>query len=186
MSIRTTLTVLIAMLLISLGSRPLRADDQPPASQPAKVPPVDYHKLKDVMPEEMSGIKRSHLEGQKSGFGNVVLTQATAEYKKPNAADNDPSITIELIDYSSTGMGDVANAWDKMNIDQESDSGFERTLKIKDQPAFEQYQNHGKSGTVMIFIANRFSLHMTTTNLSADDFKKLAETLPVEKVAALK
>src|SRR4051812_461204 len=148
-------TAAVALIVVAACAVSLvRAEDQKPAaaSQP-KVAPVDYKKLKEVMPEELGGIKRSNNEGQKTGIGEFVMTQASAEYQKKDPGENDPRITVELIDYSSaTGMAEAMTAWSKMEIDKDSDSGFERTTKVKGQPAFQTYQNDGKSGQMQVWV----------------------------------
>ena len=186
LSFRTALIALVTVAACSVSL--VRADDEKPAaSQPAKVPPVDYKKLKEVMPAELAGVKRSNNEGQKTGIGEFVMTQATAEYQKQDPGENDPKITVELIDYvSATGMAEAMTAWSKMEIDKDSDNGFERTTKVKGQPGFEQYTNDNKSGQLQVWVNGRFYLNVQTTNLSAEDFKKLADSLPIEKIAALK
>ena len=186
MSIRTAL-VALAIVATSAVSVVRAEDEKPAASQPAKVAPVDYKKLKEVMPAELHGIKRSSNEGQRTALGDFAMSQATAEYQKADAGENDPRITIELTDYSgATGMAEGLTAWSKLEIDKDSDSGFERTTKIKNCPAMETYQNDGKSGEIQVWVGGHFLLNVKTTNLSADDFKKLADSLPIEKIAALK
>ena len=180
---------LIALLVVGGCAVSLvRAEDEKPAaSQPAKVQPIDYKKLKELMPAEVAGIKRSNNEGQKNGIGEFVISQATAEYQKPEGGDNAPSVHIELIDYGgAAGMGEAIAAWSKMEVDKDSDSGYERTTKVKGHPAFETYQNEGKSGQLQIWVNNRLYLNVQTTNISVDDFKKLGDSLPVEKIAELK
>ena len=186
-SFRTALVALVAVAAACTVSIVRAEDEKPATSQPAKVAPVDYKKLKEVMPAELAGIKRSNNEGQKTGIGEFVMTQATAEYQKPDAGENDPKVTVELTDYSSAiGMAEGMTAWSKIEIDKDSDSGFERTTKVKGQPAYETYQNEGKSGEIQLWVNGHFLLNVRTTNLSADDFKKLADSLPIEKIAALK
>ena len=185
-SLRTALVALVAVAVCAVSI--VRAEDEKPAaSQPAKVAPVDYKKLKEVMPAELAGIKRSSNEGQKTAIGDFAMTQATAEYQKAEPGENDPRITIELTDYSNaTGMAEGMTAWSKLEIDKDSDGGFERTTKVKGQPAVETYQNDGKSGDLQVWVNGHFLLNVKTTNLSADEFKKLADSLPIEKITALK
>jgi hypothetical protein len=164
-----------------------RADDSKPASQPAKVQPVDFRKLKELMPAELNGVKRSSNDGEKMTLGEFSFTNARAEYAKPEPGENDPNITVEIVDYGGAqGMAAAFTAWQQMEIDKESDNGYEKTTKVKDQPAYEQYQNEGKSGQVQVWVAGRFYVNVQTTNLSKEDLKKVAESLPIEKVKDLK
>ena len=178
-------TVVIAGAIVLGGVQFAHAGEAPPASQPAKKPPMDFRKLKEFMPAEVNGIKRSKNEGEKVSFGEFTMSQATAEYAKAEPAENDPRIEIQIMDYAaSPEMGAAITAWSQLQIDKDSDAGYERTLKIKDQPAYETYQNEGKNGQVQIWVEKRFYLNLQTTNLSGDDVKKLVESLPIDKLVA--
>ena len=178
--------LMIALLSFAV-SQLARGEDAPAASQPAKTQPIDFRKLKELMPEKLADIKRSKNEGQKVSLGEFVMSQATGTYAPEEPKETDPTITVEIMDYSANpGMAEAMAAWQTVQIDNEGDSGFERTTKIADQPAHEQYQNEGKSGQIQVFVAKRYYVNVTTTNLSADQLKKLAESLPIKKLAELK
>jgi hypothetical protein len=183
--------VMAAMVMVGMGQFVHGADApaapaapaQPPASQPAKKTPIDFRKLKEMMPAELGGIKRSNNEGEKMTLGDFVISHARGEFQKPEPAENDPQIYVEIFDYiGAKDMAAVMTAWQSMEVDKESDTGYERTTKVKEQPAFETYQNEGKSGQIQIWVASRFYINVQTTNLTAEQVKKLAESLPIEKL----
>ena len=90
-------------------------------------------------------------------------------------------------DYAATqGMTEAMAAWSKMEIDRESDTGYEKTTKVGDYPALETYQNDGKSGQLQVFVADRFIVQVTTTNVPADQLKKIGEELKLAKLAESK
>jgi hypothetical protein len=176
---------LIALLVIA-SIQLVRAEDKP-ASQPAKVPPVDFRKLKEVIPAELGGVKRSNIEGEKISLGEFVMTHAKGEFVKPDAKEGDPELHVEIMDYGSApGMGDAMAAWQNIEIDKESDKGYERTAKIADQPAYVTYQNESKSGQVQMWVNHRFLLSLNTQNIPGDQLTKTAESLPIAKLAELK
>jgi hypothetical protein len=188
----------IGALAVAAISFPARAQDaaapagkqqqqQAPASQPAKVQPIDFRKLKELMPAELAGIKRSNNEGQKTSLGEFQFSQASATYEKADAGEKDPHVTVEIMDYGAApGMGQIAAAWQQLDIDKESDGGYEKTTKVKGNPAYETYTNESKSGQVQVWVGNRFYVNVNTTNLSGEELKKLVESLPLEKLAQLK
>ena len=180
------LRMLLVGVAILISTQWVRADDKP-TTQPTKNEPIDFRKLKELMPTEISGVTRSNSEGEKLSFGEFVISKATATYAKSDPGEKDPQVTVEITDYGSAKpMAAGLTAWQTIQIDKESDNGYERTTKIKDQPAYETYQNEGKSGNVQIFVASRFIVTLQTTNLSGEDVKKIAESLPIEKLAAMK
>src|SRR5437773_5379461 len=88
----------LAMLVVSL---PLARANDDPASQPAKVRPVDFHKLKELMPDELVGVKRSSHEGENQTIGEMSMSNAKADYMKPNSDGSDAHATIQIMDYGA-------------------------------------------------------------------------------------
>src|SRR5262249_10855774 len=124
----------------------------PPASQPAKVEPIDYHKLKDLLPDTLAGEKRSNAEGEKTSAGEVSFSRASAEYGD-TSKENAPTYHLEIFDYSATpGMGEGMAAWQNLEVDKEGDNGFEKTLKLADQPGLESYHKEGKDGSIQVWV----------------------------------
>ena len=178
---------LIAVAALALGSwQNVRAEDPPAASQPA-AQPVDYHKLKEIMPDKLGGQPRGKVEGQKVSAGAMVISNAKAEYAPKESADNAPHLDVEIVDYVATpAMAAGAAAWQNIQIDNESDTGWEKTTKVAGNPAMESYKNDARQGEATVFVASRFIVTLKTEKLSSDDFKKAVEELPLAKLAELK
>jgi hypothetical protein len=161
---------------------------QDPKAAPAttqKVQPVDFRKLKDLMPAELGGLKRGKVDGERTAMGEFKLSQARATYGD-DTKENVPTISVDISDYGAMpGMQGLA-FWAGQEIDQEGDEGYTRTVKVQGHTALEQYTNEGKSGSLQVSVANRYFVNVNSSNLSAEEFKKLAEQLPVQKLAELK
>jgi hypothetical protein len=161
-----------------------KKQDAKPATT-RSVQPVDFSKLKDVLPPELAGLKRATIDGERTAVAEFKLSQARATYGDQNKVDA-ASLTVELADYGAMPDFQGLAFWAGQDIVQETEEGYTRTIKIRDQPALEQYTNDGKSGSLQVVIAKRYFLTINSTNLSADDFKKIAEQLPVQKLLDLK
>jgi hypothetical protein len=162
----------------------LRADDSA-TTQPAKEP-VDYKKLKELLPDTLVDIKRTDAKGEKVAAGEMKLSQAQGTYGSKEG-DNPPTIDLTIVDYGAApGVAEGMAVWSKLDIDQESDSGYEKTTKVGGFPALIQFQNDGKHGTLQIFVADRFMVTAESHNLADDQFKKIGDALPLDKLAALK
>ena len=170
-----------AVVVLSLQF--VRAQDA--TTKPAE--PVDFRKLKEAMPAELLTIKRTEVNGEKTAMGAFKISQAHGTFAK-DANDGDaPRIEVTITDYAAApGMAEAMAAWTKMEIDRESDGGYEKTTKVGEYPAFETYQNEGKAGQLQVFVAGRFVVAVTTQNVPADQLKKIGEELKLEKLAALK
>ena len=184
-------TFAISLSMVALSSAVVRAEEETaaPASQPAAAAAaVDFRRLKEMMPEELVGLKRTDNSGEKISMGEYKVSVARADYGKENdESENPPSINVEVTDFGATpSMGEAMAVWAKLDIDQEGDDGYQKTVKYADQPGMENFQTDGKHGTLQIYVANRYIISITTSNLDAENLKKIAEAYPLKKLAELK
>src|SRR5690242_7151034 len=67
----------IAAALIAGSVQTTRAEhaaaSAPATSQPASAGPVDYKKLKELVPDKLTDLKRTNLEGQKISAGDLSM-----------------------------------------------------------------------------------------------------------------
>ena len=163
-----------------------RAEDPKPAKAAST---VDFRKLKELMPAELNGLKRTEHNGEKNAFGTVSVSTAKAEYRKNKDQDDEkePSISIEVVDYGGIEMAKgLAMAWTMAEIDKESDEGYEKTVKVKGHPGMETWHKEGKNGNVQVLVGNRYILTVDTTNIPSEQVLKIVESFPLDKLAALK
>lgn len=172
-------------LLIGAGSI-VRADDAP-ATQAANAGPVDFRKLKEWLPAELAGIKRSDASGERTQLGEFRISTASGTYEKSGEEENPPSIRVEVMDYAgASGLGEAVSAWKALEVDRESDSGYERTTKIAGFPAYEQYETESKHGQLQVWVGNRFSVTVTSDNVPVEHFRKLGEQLRFSALGELR
>ena len=70
----------------------------------------------------------------------MSISQVTATFKKDDA-EGAPKIEVQVMDYSNLEMAKgMAAAWTTVEIDKESDSGFEKTVKVASNPGFLTWQ----------------------------------------------
>ncbi len=184
--IRWTVAALALVGFVAGGAA--RAEDKKPAEAPKAVS-VDFRKLKEVLPAELNGLKRTEHTGEKNAFGGMSVSTAKAEYKKNKDQDDEkePSINVEVVDYGGVELAKgLAMAWTMAEIDKESDGGYEKTVKIKGNPGMETWHKENKNGHVQVLVGNRFILTVDTTNIPSEQVLKIVEALPLDKLAALK
>ncbi len=180
-------TVTAAALFV--GSAALvRAEDKKEApAAAAKADSVDFRKLKELMPAELNGLKRTSNNGEKNKLGEISITQVTAQYGKADDDGKAPTIQVQVIDYSTTQMAQgLAAAWAAVEVDRERDDGWEKTQKIATFPARLSWQKEGKHGEVQILVGGRYIVTVNTDNVADTDLPKIAEALPLAKLAELK
>lgn len=145
------------------------------------VQPVDFHKLKDMLPESLPGMQRKEASGQSGEAMGLKGSSATARYSDGASA----SIDIEIADMASiSGLAALASKFDP-SMEKETDTGYERTRKVDGQLVHERYDRRYRSGEVGIIIADRFAVNVRgngvdaaalTTALKQIDLAKLAST----------
>ncbi len=124
-----------------------------------KVEVVNFRKLKEVLPKEIDGMKRTGFSGEKTNAFGINVSKAEGEYK---SEDNKQNIKITIMDMGSVkGLaGMAAFAWSWAEIDKESDDGFERTFEYKGHKAFEKYNTKYQDGEVQVLVAKRFMVEV--------------------------
>lgn len=183
---RTLLAVTIA-----LASAPAvfaqDATTKPAATQgaaPADL--IDYKKLQEMLPETLVGVKRTEATGEKTAFGQMKFSQARGVYAKDAAKADAPRVELQILDYGTNKqMIEGLSMWTKTEVDTQSDGGYQKSTKVQDQPAMEQYQNQSKTGTLLLVVGERFFVTITTMNVPLEQFKKIGDELQIKELAAL-
>lgn len=124
---------------------------------------VDFHRLKDMLPEKIAGMTRTEASGQSGETMGIKASSATARYE--DAANG--SIQVEISDLGSlSGLAGLAAKFDP-SMEKETDTGYERTSKINGQLVHERYDRRARSGEVSVILNNRFSV--TVNGSGVDD-----------------
>jgi hypothetical protein len=145
---------------------------------------VDFRELKELLPEDLPGMKRTGAEGQKSGAMGFTMSTAEGRY----AADDGPNIQITISDVGAmTGMGAMAAyAWAAAEIDSETETGYERTTKIKGYRGFEKYDRQNKFGEISLLVAGRFVVEVEGNDVSVDALKEALDKVDLGKLEGMK
>jgi len=132
------------------------------------VEPVDHKALKALLPETAADLARESAEGEKSGAMGVKVSMARARY-----ASEESSLEIEITDMgTASGLTAMASAaWTLVDMDKESDAGYERTTTFRGHRAFEEYDNNAQRGEMRVLVAKRFIVKVQGSNLPMDRIK---------------
>ena len=148
------------------------------------VDPIDFRKLKELMPEKIAGMSRTEATGEKSGAMGFTVSTASAKYK----GEGEENLNIEIVDTGGiAGVSTMALAgWSMAEIDKETTTGYEKTTKIEGYKAFEKYDNEGKSGEVNVLVADRFVVNVQGDHITVDQLKNALKDLDLAKLGNLK
>ena len=118
------------------------------------VEPVDFRKLKEMLPETLAGMKRVDTTGQSGEAMGINGSSATARYTDSAGA----SLNVDISDMGSlAGLAGLASRFDP-SMEKETETGYERTSKINGQIVHERYDRRARSGEISIILAERFNV----------------------------
>ncbi|KQS33015.1 hypothetical protein [Dyadobacter sp. Leaf189] len=147
------------------------------------VDPVDFRKLKDLLPGKLIGLKRVESSGEKSGAMGFTVSTAQATYK-----NGDTNLEIEIVDTGGiAGVSTMALAtWSMADIDKETATGYEKTTTLEGYKAFEKYDTQSKSGEINILVADRYVVNVEGNNLTIDQLKEALSSIGLAELGELK
>jgi len=146
-------------------------------------PLVDFRDLKALLPETIGGLKRTSAEGEKSSAMGFGVSKATGKYK----GDGDGRLRIEIIDTAGVGgMALAAFGWAGVEVDKETEDGYERTSTVGGRKLFEKYNGKSKRGEIKALVSNRFMVEIDGNDVPMETIKEaLTSKLDLAKLEAL-
>ena len=154
------------------------------ANQGKVVEAVSGATLKDLLPADLPGMKRTSASGERSQAMGVDVSTAEGQY---DAADGQgASVSIKLTDVGNMSgpvrMGMAS--WAMAQYSRETDTGYEKTTTFNGYKAFEEYRTQDKRGTVRVWVADRFIVEIDGNNVTMDSLKQMLGKLDFRKLAA--
>ena len=149
-----------------------------------RVEPVNFRDLKALLPETLPGFKRTQAKGEKAGAMGMAVSQADADY----TGDGGAHLDVKLVDVGSLA-GPLAlgmASWASVEIDRETETGYERSTVLGGNKAFEKYDTRSRRGEIKVLVGGRFIAEVKGRNVKVDDLKAAVGQLDLAKLATLK
>ncbi len=146
---------------------------------------VDFRELKVLLPETLGDLKRNNSSGEKNSAMGFTVSQAKADY---SSEDGVKYVNVEIMDFGgATGWGGIAAwGWTMVEVDKETETGYEKTTKYKGHKAFESYDNQYQSGTIDVLVANRFMVSIDGSNVPMDFIMAALDGIDISKLEGMK
>lgn len=77
-------------------------------------------------------------------------------------------------------------AWSMIEVDKETENGYEKTGKIGDNKSYEKYDNKDKDGEIALLVNKRFIVTAKGRGVSMDKIKAALGDVDLDKLSALK
>lgn len=159
--------------------------------------PLNNKQLKSWLPKNLNDMERSGFKIGQTGYANVASVEGTYKTKEPeNKKDYSyeelkkirKKFTVTIIDGAGP-MGSMAiaglNMATKMDIEQEDEREYKKTVKFEDTKALQTY-NKNYNNTSLIFVYNsRFGVTVKTQNIDVDDTWDMVQKLKLKKLIKL-
>jgi len=146
------------------------------------VEPVDFRELKNLLPADIGAMKRKSAEGEKGGGFGFVVSHAEARYEGSGG-----HATLKITDPGSlSGMAAMAAMWMNLELDKETDTGYEKTGSSGGRRFHEKYDNKSKSGEYTVIVANRFLVEINGSGMEMPAMKKVVDSVNLAKLESMK
>ena len=145
---------------------------------------IDFRVLKALLPENLPGLKRVEVTGQKLGPLDMTIAFAKANYTNEHNAN----VEIKISDMNSIGGQIMLSAqanWTAIELDRETDTGYDKTLLIDGFKAREQYDYAEKIGSILVVVENRLFIEINSMAVEPVALRALTKHLDFKKMSAL-
>lgn len=142
---------------------------------------VNFRELKELLPESLAGMPRTSHTGEKAGAMGFTMSTASAEYSE---GDKELKVTIVDVAGAAAAMMGMA-AWATVEVDRETDDGYERSTTIEGYKGYEKYDGKSKSGQVNVIVGNRFIVTVDGRNVSEKELADAIGKIGLKKLAGM-
>jgi hypothetical protein len=137
---------------------------------------MNFRDIKAIMPERLLGMDRTSHTGEKTGAFGISISQAEAKYR-----DEDRYLDVQVVDGGGAAIARLAGAaWASVEIDRETDDGYERTSTIDGYKAFEKYNSQSQRGEIQWLYKDRYIVSIEGRGVDAKDLERALRKLDVE------
>lgn len=148
---------------------------------------VEIHVLRAALPDSLPGMERIRIGGERGGIAGAVVSRAIAEYVSV-PGDRARSVRLEITDLGAlSGDAVPGQAWMLVEIDHESETGYERTTSYLDHPAFERFTQaaEGTHAELQVVVARRFVVEAIGRGVDPEHLRMALGHLDLEELSQL-
>ena len=152
------------------------------ANQGKDVEPISVETLKGFLPTTLVGMDRGDVNSDALTVMGVKTTEAYADYAKVSGP-GDMQLSITDVGNATGPIAMVMTGWMMGQINNQSDTEYEKTTTFQGCKALEEYNNEGPSGTFTVVVANRFVVEVSGSRVTMETLKKAMGQVDLKKLA---
>jgi len=137
-----------------------------------KLTPLTTDQLKAMLPEEIGGMKRSSFNAN-TAMGFAV---AEASYKDSSTGKQ---INLSIFDCAGEAGAGIYSLsyWTRMNMQSETDNGYQKTIDFNGQKAVESYEKGSDTYELTYVASDRLLVTIKGEKTGLDAVKQVAQSL---------
>ena len=137
-----------------------------------KLSPLTTDQLKTMLPEEIVGMKRSSFNAN-TAMGFAV---AEASYKD---SSTEKQINLSIFDCAGEAGAGIYSLsyWTRMNMQSETDNGYQKTIDFNGQKAVESYEKGSDTYELTYVASDRLLVTIKGEKTGLDAVKQVAQSL---------
>ena len=144
--------------------------------------PVDFRELRELVPEEVSGMERTDLEGEQQGAMGMAISRVKATYDD----GSDAQIDVKLIDIGGVaGFQMLGYGWAQTEVDRETETEFERTGSFDGHRSREMYNSDRQMGEMQVLVSDRFIVEVEGRNVDMSALEQAMESTDLQQLESL-
>ncbi|MBK7475721.1 MAG: hypothetical protein IPI11_06805 [Haliscomenobacter sp.] len=142
---------------------------------------VDFQKLKDLLPSRLGWFVRKEHKGQRAGVAGFGASSAEAKY-----VSGQQTMEVSMADLGPmAGLVGAIAVWANVEMDNTTETGYERTITVQGYKAMETFDRASKTGELNILVGDRFMVHLQGEQIKERTLSDAAEKLALKKLERL-
>jgi hypothetical protein len=154
---------------------------------PAQQKAVNFKKLQEYLPKiDLPGYAKGKPGGESSTVMGMSTSEATLSYTQ-SASDNPASIEVKISDMAGVPYGTLgASLMGATEYENQTETGYEKSIKIQGYPGTESVENSEDSKTtrITLVVGGRFMVELSgegTSDVSL--LRKLIDSMNLGELA---
>lgn len=144
------------------------------------VEPVDFHELKNLLPETLAGLPRNAASGERGEGMGFKASHARGRYGRDGA-----QLDLEITDLgSAAGLASLVASFNP-DLAREDDDGYERTATLRGQLVHEKFNRRNNSGSVAVVVGNRFSVELKAQGIDMGALRAALAEVDLARLGSL-
>ncbi len=130
------------------------------------VEPLHFSELLKYLPEPPSGWQATKPKGSTNKMGEWSFTQVERQYTQ-----GDKHFEIEIADWAFN-KSLYASFFMTSAFSQEDTEGYNKGVRIANEPGREEYKNADRNGTLSLLVGKRFFVTIKGQNIDAAELRQ--------------